>query len=264
MRDHLSAASLGMDTPSQDALSSRSRRSYADPASLGLAPDCEPVRKIARMSKRIARPGVFSSRKTSTRKPIRTESLLEMDGLAHIETNARYLRIAPQPHCLTFHVEKPNGSTQVQTYVPDLAVLTVEHDVIIVDFKFSYLRALPEWAELEPIIREAYRVDHGATFRVLTEEHIHVEPRRTNVAIMMMHRPMVADAPAINAVRIAVAKLGLPATIREIREVAALDGEPPIDRAFSALMELAIGGEIQIDMSQPFHDGSCVRDGVRS
>jgi hypothetical protein len=140
--------------PRADNLEPRARRrSRVHPESLGLAPGCKPVREIAKKSKRISRPGVFASRKTFDGQAIRTESILEMEGLAHIEVNPRYKRVAPQPHQLIFHHEKPDGSTRVHSYVPDCAVLTDEGRVIVVDFKWAYLRALPEWVALEPIIR---------------------------------------------------------------------------------------------------------------
>lgn len=254
----------GAPAPETDgAASPPRRRSYVDPPSLGLAEGCEPVRRIAKKSSRISRPGVFASRKTYGDKEIRTESILEMEGLAHIEANHRYKRVAPQPHHLIFHHEKPDGSTRVHSYVPDFAVLTNEGRVIIVDFKWTYLRALPEWAALEPVIREAYRLDHGATYRVLTEEYVLAEPRRSNVAIMLMHRPIEGAVSEIVAVRGAIGRLGLPSTIGAIREAARLPATGAVDPAFSALMELAMAGEIGIDLGHPFDDASAVFPGAR-
>lgn len=239
------------------------KRSRVDPPSLGLAPGCQPVRKIAKKSRRISRPGWFASRKTYDREGIRTETILEMEGLAHIEVNHRYVKVAPQPHHLIFHHEKPDGSTRVHSYVPDFAVLTDEGRVLIVDFKWTYLRALPAWSALEPVIREAYRLDHGATYQVLTEEYVLAEPRRTNVAIMLMHRPIEGAVSKIVAVRGAIGRLGLPSTIGAIREVARLPATGAVDPAFSALMELAMKGEIRIDLGRPFDDGSSVFPGTR-
>lgn len=239
------------------------KRSQVNPASLGLARGCKPVREIAKKSRRISRPGIFASAKTINGRAVRTESILEMEGLAHIEVNSAYVRVAPQPHRLTFHVEAGNGSTEVHTYVPDVAVETRDGTVIVLDFKWSWLRKRPGWADVEPIIRTAYALDHGVTYRVLTEEHLLVEPRRTNVAIMLMHRPMVADAAAITAVRSAIATLGLPRSIGDLRSASGLIPEGPTDRAFSAIMELAIAGEIRIEMSQPFGEDSLVSVGAR-
>ncbi|WP_155773812.1 hypothetical protein [Methylorubrum extorquens] len=220
------------------------------------------MRRIKAKSKRISRPGRFATTKTFSPDAIRTESVLEMDGLGHIETNARYVRIAPQPHRLTFHVTEADGKTRVATYVPDLAVLTVDGNVVVLDFKWSWLRALPEWAEIEPVIRDAYRIDHGAAFTVLTEEHISIEPRRTNVAIMLLHRPPAEDPVAIAAVRGAIERLGLPSTIGAIREVSRLSTDGVSDPAFSALVELAMAGEVGLDMSRVFDDRTKVHAGV--
>lgn len=236
-------------------------RSQVDRAALGLKPGLKPVRRIKAKTKRISRPGRFATSKTFVREPIRTETVLEMDGLAHIETNPRYIRIAPQPHRLTFHVPGPDGATRVDTYVPDLAAQTVEGNVVIVDFKWSWLRALPEWAEVEPVIREAYRVDHGAKFVVLTEEHLHVEPRRTNVAIMLMHRPPAEDPAATAAVRAAIERLGLPSTVGAVRAAAGLATDGVSDPAFSTLVELALTGEVALDLGRPFDDGTRVQAG---
>ncbi|WP_267421422.1 hypothetical protein [Methylobacterium sp. GC_Met_2] len=230
------------------------QRSSVDREALGLKPGLKPVRRIRPKSRRISRPGNFATVKTFARQPIRTEAVMEMDGLAHIEINPRYVRIAPQPHRLTYHVTKPDGSTRVATYVPDLAVLTIEGNVVIVDFKSRYLRGLPEWSEVEPVIREAYLIDHGAAFTVLTEEHFAIEPRRSNVAIMLMHRPPQKDAAAIAAVRGAIGRIGLPSTIGAIRSDSGLRSDGISDSAFSALVELAISGEVTMGMAKPFDD----------
>lgn len=254
------APKSGDDSRSQ---TSSRKRSQVNPASLGLARGCKPVRKIAKKSRRISRPGIFASDKTLNGRAVRTESILELEGLAHIEVNSAYVRVAPQPHTLTFHVEAADGSTEVHTYVPDVAVETRDGTVIVVDFKWSWLRKRPGWADVEPIIRTAYALDHGVTYRVLTEEHLLVEPRRTNVAIMLMHRAMVADPAAITAVRSAIASLGLPRSIGDLRSASGLIPDGPTDRAFSALTELAIAGEIRLEMSRALGDDSLVSQGAR-
>ncbi|GJD34018.1 hypothetical protein FMGBMHLM_0914 [Methylobacterium aerolatum] len=259
--DTLNAAGIGDERPTASSKAPTRPRSRVNRVALGLTAGAKPVRRIKAKTKRISRPGQFATSNTFVREPIRTESVLEMDGLAHVETNPRYIRVAPQPHRLTFHVDGPDGSTRVDTYVPDLAVLTVEGNVVVVDFKWSWLRSLPEWAEVEPVIREAYRVDHGAHFVVLTEEHIHVEPRRTNVAIMLLHRAPAENAPAVTAVRGAIGRVGLPSTIGAIRAASGLSTDGVRDPAFSALMELAMDGEISLDMSHLFDDRTIVRDG---
>ena len=260
--DTLNASSSGNDGTTTSSNGPPRPRSHVNRVALGLTAGARPVRRIKAKTKRISRPGRFATSKTFVREPIRTESVLEMDGLAHVETNPRYLKIAPQPHRLTFHVCEPDGSTRVDTYVPDLAVLTVEGNVVIVDFKWSWLRSLPEWAEIEPVIREAYRIDHGAHFVVLTEEHIHVEPRRTNVAIMLLHRAPAENAGAVTAVRGAIGRVGLPSTIGEIRAASGLPTDGVRDCAFSALMELAMDGEVSLDMSRLFDDLTIVRVGA--
>ena len=236
--------------------------SHVNRKDLGLGAGYEPMRRIKPKQRRVSLPGYFPTRKTFDRKSIRTETILEQAGLGHIETNARYLQIAPQPHRLTYYKPCADGSWVKATYVPDLAVLTTNLNVVVVDFKWTVLRAMPEWAAVEPIITEAYQIDHGATFTVLTEEHLLIEPRRTNVAIMCMHRPPANNPAALTAVRIAVAVLGLPTTIGAICAKANLGRTEDSDPAFSAIMELAIAGEISLDMSAVFHDGTEVRVGV--
>jgi len=238
--------------------------SYVNRKDLGLGAGYEPMRRIKAKQRRVSLPGYFPTRKTFDRRSIRTESILELAGLAHIETNARYVRIAPQPHRLTYYKPCPDGSWLKATYVPDLAVLTAEANVVVVDFKWSDLRALPEWTAVEPLIRQAYRADHGATFTVLTEEHLLIEPRRTNVAIMCMHRPPAENDRALTLVRVAISELGLPTTIGAVRNRAGLGGTDVRDPAFSAIMELAIAGEISLDLGIAFHDGTEIRRGLVS
>jgi len=247
------------------ALNSLLRKpSYVNRRDLGLGAGYEPMRRIKAKQRSINRPGYFPTRKTFDRRAIRTESILEQAGLGHIETNARYRKIAAQPHRLTYYKPCPDGSWVKATYVPDLAVLTAEDNVVVVDFRWSALRAMPEWSAVESLIKDAYRVDHGATFTVLTEEHLLIEPRRTNVAIMCMHRPPAENLGALTVVRTAISGLGSPTTIGAVRAKARLGGTDARDPSFSAIMELAIMGEISLDMSDIFHDGTEVRSGVLS
>lgn len=231
--------------------------SQITPADFGLSRDASPVRVIRPRTGRKTMPGWFPTKK-GTLPSLRAESNLEMDGFAHFEVNPRCVLMAAQPHRLTFPEPLPEGGTRIATYVPDLAIRMDDGTVAVVDFKVARYARLPRWAAREAVLRRCY-ADHGATFRTVTDEAIGVEPRATNVRVMLARRPWQGDREAAAAVDAAIAALGLPTTIAAIRGAAGLrEAQPDADRAFSAVVDLAIRGVVALDLGRPFGDATVV------
>lgn len=235
--------------------------SMISPGNFGLARGMQPVREIKPRTGRTSMPGWFPTRKAVTGNRIRTETRLELDGLALVHANPQHVLLAGQPHRLTFFERMPDGSHIKHEYTPDLAVLMRNRAIAIVDFKHSRFRAMPEWQKLEPLIREAYRKDHGVNYVVLSEDVINVEPRNRNIRIMLRHENAEDDPGAHVAVRRAIRELGFPTTIDAVRHEADLPSPESSDRAFSVLMQMALRGEIALDMSRRFNGTTTITAG---
>ena len=193
-----------------------------DPPDFGLSPGAVPVRIIKPRTGRRTMPGWFATTK-GTLPALRTETLLELDALGHYEVNFACELMAAQPHVLKYRAPTPGGRGVIdREYTPDLAIRAKDGKIAVIDFKIRKYADLPEWRAKEVILKRAYQDDHGAVFQTVTEQSIYIEPRHTNVAIMLMHRRAVPDHDADAAVRAAVATLGLPTTIPAVRRLAGL------------------------------------------
>lgn len=229
--------------------------SEVDPPDFGLTRGAEPVRVIRPRTGRRSMPGWFPTTK-GTLEALRTETTLELDGLGHFEVNFECQLMAAQPHVLRYRGPTACGRGTVdREYTPDLAIRMLSGRVAVIDFKVARYARLPEWRAREALLRRVYEVDHGATFRTVTDEAIYVEPRHSNVAVMLMHRRAVPDPQADVAVRTAVATLGLPATIPAVRALAGLTPRHEHeDRAFGALVAMVMSGEARFDLGVPLLD----------
>ncbi len=127
--------------------------------------------------------------------------------------------------------------------------------IAVVDSKVAKYAKLPAWQGKAAILERAYRVDHGVGFRTVVDESIYVEPRHTNVGIMLTHRRSVPDHEADVAVRAALATLGLPTTIPAVRRLSGLASRHEHeDRALDALVAMVMAGEARFDLGVPLLD----------
>ena len=235
-------------------------QSWTDPADFGLTPGSKPVRRIKPRTGRKTMPGWFPTRK-GVDGSIRTETTLEMRGLAHFEVNPDVVLMAGQPHHLVFWEPKGHRKPQKHVYTPDVALLMRDGRVAVIDFKATRFRQIPKWKALEDLIERAYLVHHGIVYTVRTELEIGVEPRASNVAQMLTSRPTVPDDGAAMAVRSAIAAVGLPATVGVICRLADVPSDDPkVDRAFAAIVAMALAGDVEMEMGRPFGDDTLVSE----
>lgn len=221
-------------------------------------------------------PGVFPTRKAAT--PwVRTRLPLMADGLIHLETDPRVVSIAVYPPKLEYSVWNDlSRRSKVKTASPDVAVLEDDGHVTIIEYvPVAIQDERPGFVERVRVLKQIYREEHGCGYAVHSELSIRIEPRMTNLRRQYEHS-FVDDRSALVAVRDALYRGGLPSTIGAIRTAVSLpppvyhvlaeNGDPvfsrtlnEIDRHFTALMQLAHKGEIEIDLSRPYDDGSAVR-----
>lgn len=229
--------------------------SEVDPPDFGLSLGAAPVRVIKPRTGRRTMPGWFATTK-GTLPSLRTETLLELDALGHFEVNHECELMAAQPHVLRYRERDPFGRGSIdREYRPDLAIRMRDGRIAVVDFKVAKYAERREWQEKAATLERSYRVDHGVGFRTVVDEAIYVEPRHTNVGIMLMHRRAVPDHEADVAVRAALATLGLPTTVPSVRRLAGLQPRHEHeDRALGALVAMVMAGEVRFDLGVPLLD----------
>ncbi|TBY68952.1 hypothetical protein E0H51_31580 [Rhizobium leguminosarum bv. viciae] len=236
-----------------------------------------PGREIKDRARHATLPGVFPTRKAAT--PwVRTRLPLMMDGLVHLETDPRVISIAVYPPKLQYSVwHDLRSRSKIREVSPDVAILEDDGYVTVVEYvPVAIQDERKGFAERVETLKHIYAEEYGCAYAVHSELSIRIEPRLTNLRRQYEHS-FVDDRPALETVRDALYRMTLPTTIGDIRTH--VDLAPPtylvlghdsdevrysrrldtIDRVFTALMQLAHVGEIEIDLSRQYHDGSAVR-----
>jgi hypothetical protein len=218
------------------------------PEHFGLVPGAKPVRQRPRRGLTPSWDGFFASHKALGPAPF--DSLQERDTQTLLCADPRIKVYAVQPHQLIYWGPDSSGELMKRTYTPDFAALDRDGQVLIIEVKAKIFSESPKWRLLEPFIREAYETDHGARFLLFTEDQIRAQPRLSNCQIMLRHRPPPDDEAGELAAREVLEDLHGEASLGDVcseLEARGIDER----RAFSALMRIALSGEISLDLSQP-------------
>jgi len=221
------------------------------PFDLGLRRDARPVRKVPRRNYFMQFEGDGGDFKALGIAPFR--SLLERDLRTLLSATPQVQDYAIESHVLTYFAPNGRGSLDRHTYIPDVVVRYKNGRLAIIDAKAVFFAKSPRWIFLKPFIEEAYRIDHSVDFGVLTEMDIRPQPRLSNCQIMLRHSYIVDDGEALYRVRQALNASVLPITIKQIQAIATLVSNTGSCRAFTAIMNLALIGEIELDLSKPFN-----------
>ena len=233
----------------------------------GFGDDHQPRRNIPKRVRHVTLPVNFPTPK-AVAGTVRARLPLMADGLIHLDTDPYWVRISPSPREVEFFSQDANGRFVVASHIPDVGVISRDGRRAFIHFvPLVIQREQPHLARRTEILKDIFRVEHGASYAVLDERDIHIEPRFSNLKTMWMHKLNGWDHPALMAVRKALGRLSMPTTIAEVRQASLLPGlrmiwEHPdgerhqdlsnFDRAFSALMQLAMNGEVDLDLSRPF------------
>ncbi|MGK7062665.1 hypothetical protein AB4853_40005 [Bradyrhizobium sp. 1050_B9_N1_2] len=224
--------------------------SKTTPADLGLFLGSAPVRRIERRNYHRAVDGDGGDHKAVGLSPFR--SLLERDLRTLLSANPEIQSYAIEPHTLEYFIPTPIGSHEKHTYVPDVVLRYRDHRIAVLDAKALFFTTTKAWLKCEPHITAAYNVDHNVPFVVLTEGTIRLEPRLSNCEIMKRHRYIVEDSAALIRTREVIASIDLPTTIESVTHAARINSPEGSIRVYTAIMNLALAGEINLDLSTPF------------
>jgi hypothetical protein len=80
---------------------------------------------------------------------------------------------------------------------------------------------------------------------------------------MKRHRYIVDDVAALIRTRDVIAELGMPSTIADVAKRARVNSPDGCNRVYTAIMNLALAGEIDLDLSKPFSMATEIRDRQR-
>jgi len=218
---------------------------------LGLFPGTQPLGKRSRRGKTPSYHGVHGGYKALGLALF--ESLLERDFQTVLCADPRVQAYAVQSHQLHYWLPSASDGKTNQNphiYTPDVSVILKDGRPVVFEVKHSRLRLRESWQKREPHIRRAYIEDHGVHFQVVTEQNIRIQPRLSNYEIMLRHRHPADDVEAEIAVRDALFRVRQQSNIGEVCD-ACLLRDNRLSRSYSALIRLALGGEIVLDLNAP-------------
>lgn len=217
---------------------------------LGLFKGTRPLGKRTRRGRTPSYHGVHSGHK-ALGLPI-FESLLERDFQTVLCADPRVKAYAVQAHQLRFWVPLPSGSTVAHIYTPDVCALLRDGSQIVFEVKHSSFVNRSSWRNREPFIRRAYLHDHDVPFAIVTEREIRVQPRLSNYELMLRHRHQEDDVESEFAIREALTKFPLHCQIGELCGALTI-ARDSLRRGFSAVIRLALKGEIVLDLDKPLN-----------
>jgi len=224
--------------------------SKTTPADLGLFAGSDPVRKVNRRNYHRAVDGDGGDHKPIGLSPFR--SLLERDLRTLLSANPDIDCYAIEPHTLEYFIPIENGAHEKHTYVPDIVLRYRDRRFVVLDAKAFFFATGDTWRKYEPHITAAYNIDHNVPFVVLSEGIIRLQPRLANCEIMKRHRYIVEDTPALLKTREVIASVSQPTTIATVTSAARINSPAGSNRVYTAIMNLALGGEIALDLAKPF------------
>ncbi|MBX9455546.1 MAG: hypothetical protein KL863_05670 [Rhizobium sp.] len=231
----------------------------------GFEHDHDPLMRIAHVVAEGAIASTFPQMKFTTAMP-KLKRPLAVEAAIHFMTDPSVSKVSLYP------IEVPL----------DRKPHIVEFGLLRTDGRISYVDVIPLLLQQEfgwigrrtkQLKAEVARL-YGASYAVLDERDLWIEPRRANLRTMFSHLGS-DDAVALGAVRDVIHHIPMPATIAEVRSAAGLEpfdfvyfdnhGHPAtrerlenVDRTFTALMELAANGEVDIDLSHKFNNRTTV------
>lgn len=211
--------------------------------------------------------GRFPTEKCRSTGTIRTRLPLMLDGLVHLDTDPDVVAIAAYPMTFDYLSSNSDGEVVGRSHTPDVGVLKKDGTVLFIDYVPYRLQQDLYWVKQRTAELKLHLEQYGAAYAVHDERSIYVQPRFSNLNLMFGHKPLPYQHPGIAETCRAIMRQALPATIGELCRMSAPNAlvarwedepatafraVPEVNVVFTACMQLAYRGEIDVDMSRPF------------
>lgn len=235
-------------------------------------PTNEPQREFKAGTRHTTLLGWFPTRKC-IRGEVRTREPLMGDLLFHLDTDPAIRVIAEFPIKQLYDARKSDGTPIVKEHIPDLGVLRADGAVFVIDVMPYYVRkSIRGMDERSAILRRHY-VKLGATYLLLDETTIRLEPLFSNLRLMWKHKHSKHEPSGMAQLRDALREASYPASIETLMRTmphnaifARWSDEPSsaarhvveCNPTFSAVMQLAIAGELDVDLNSKFSSKTIV------
>ncbi|MCS4089645.1 hypothetical protein [Rhizobium sp. BK176] len=235
--------------------------------------DHKPARKIGRGMYHPGRAVVFPTKKVPTGS-IRARSPLMADGLIHLDTDPKVVRLSPYPLETAYWSTLDEETPAKRDHIPDIAIMLRDDRIVFIDYvPLAEQAATPHFARRVAERTRHFRNEFGCAYAVHDERSVRIQPLLSNLRLMWAHRQLGFETAAQANARHFVRLASLPATIRTISENAGRthqaikwEGDehptplPETDLVFTAVMQLAMRGEVRLDLGKPLTFDSTVQE----
>ncbi|MBX5168787.1 hypothetical protein HJB84_02760 [Rhizobium sp. NZLR1b] len=178
------------------------------------------------------------------------------DYIWHLDVDPSIRLISPYPMEIEYQTFDRYGPNGTATHIPTLGILKMDGTVIYSDVVTEAILK-EQWYRRRrmPLLEAAYADQFGASYSILTELAIHIQPRMDNVR--RLWRDNRTKAPeAMRAVRRVVD--GHDGTATTVGSLVDMIGWQDREVAVACILQLAIAGEINIELGRPISEGTTV------
>lgn len=238
-------------------------------------PRHEPARVIKKRTRHPTIPVNHPTKKAFRMGMVRARLPLMADHLTHLDVTPDVIRVAEYPFAIEYQRRQDDGKIVTRTRILDLAVLMSDGRVFVIDYEPINIQKRKGLQRVEARTRGLIEAleKKDATYLLLDECSIHLQPRWGNVCEIWKHMHENGQHPGIAEIRHQIMNGALPATIgklmaraspnvmtsrfaHETPEAATVKGE--FNPIYTAVMQLAAAGKVRLDHSMPFDIHSIV------
>lgn len=193
-----------------------------------------------------------------------TTTALEAAGVSMLLCDPATDLVVPYGHVLSYRETGTDGNVVEGRHRPEAVVRRRDGAIAAYTFIYSWVRDadLPRWSRTEAAVRAGYR-RLGVDFRVLTEHRIFARIPRENRARMLRERAGPGD-PDVGRVLEALVRHGLPTTVAGLHRRARPFPARRLDRTLACVIELALAGDVALDLAKPLGPDTRITGGSRT
>jgi hypothetical protein len=203
---------------------------------------------------------------------LRSRRPIVQDFLYLAETDPEVVRIADFPLETRFFAPTRNGPV-ARTHVADLALRLRSGEIVFADVqkhwhvRFSKHGKPIDWKPRHDALVRHYAQAHGATYVLLDERKVYVQPLFDNAKLMCEHSRRQYMHPKYEVIRNDIRRLRLPATVQQLMQHCSVNAQTwryedeqaaearemrEINPVFSVIMQMVVDGELLVDEGRRF------------
>jgi hypothetical protein len=187
------------------------------------------------------------------------------DGLLHLDTDPNVVQLSPYPMEIVYWSTHDGKVPVKRDHSPDMAIMLRDDRVLFVDYiPYQEQNDNPLFWRRVAERKRHFHEELGCDYAVHDERSIRIEPRLSNLRLMWTHKARRTEPTSLAHARETIRSTKLPTTIRSISDQAAFvrqavrwsdDADPILledtNLIFTAVMQLAMRGEVRLDLGTP-------------